>query len=92
MDAWVVILEDRLAAYSVGAPLSPNTYGVYLEVTDLTVKGLSAYIFTSIGRQVESYHLLNAGDAEGLPHLAESKEHWHPVKKIQLFALDPPKS
>ena len=89
MDAWVVLLENRLAAYSVGAALSPETYGIYLEVTDLTVKGLSAYIFTNICRQVESYAWINAGDAEGLPRLAESKEHWHPAGKIQLFAIDP---
>ncbi len=89
MDAWVVLLGNRLAAYSVGAALGPETYGIYLEVTDLTVKGLSAYIFTNICRQVESYAWINAGDAEGLPRLAESKEHWHPVGKIQLFAIDP---
>jgi hypothetical protein len=89
MDAWVVMLENQLAAYSVGAALSPDTYGIYLEVTDLTVKGLSAYIFTNICRQVESYAWINAGDAEGLPRLAESKEHWHPVRRIQLFAADP---
>lgn len=89
MDAWVVLLENRLAAYSVGAALSPDTYGIYLEVTDLTVKGLSAYIFTNICRQLESYAWINTGDAEGLPRLAESKEHWHPARKIQTFAADP---
>ena len=92
MDAWVVVLENRLAAYSVGASLSPDTYGIYLEVTDLTIKGLSAYIFANICRQVEPHLYINAGDAEGLPRLAESKEHWHPVQKIQLFALDPPQT
>lgn len=89
MDAWVLVLENRLAAYSVGAPLSPGVYGVYLEVTDLTVKGLSAYIFASICRQMESFAFVNAGDAEGLPRLAESKEHWHPARRQQLFAIDP---
>jgi hypothetical protein len=89
MDAWVIILENRLAAYSLGAPLNSDTYGVFLEVTDLTVKGLSAYIFTNICRQVESYSFVNAGDAEGLPHLAESKEHWHPTRRLQLYAIDP---
>lgn len=91
MDAWVVLVESRLSAYSVGASLSPDTYGVYLEVTDLTVKGLSAYIFANVCRQVEPYAFINAGDAEGLPRLAESKEHWHPARKVQLFAVDPAK-
>ncbi len=89
MDAWVALVEDRLAAYCVGAALSPKTYGIFMEVTDLTVKGLSAYIFASVCRQLESYAFINTGDAEGLPRLAESKEHWHPVQMLQLYAVDP---
>lgn len=89
MDAWVVLVEGRLAAYSMGAALGPDTYGIYLEVTDLTVKGLSAYIFANVCRQVEPYAFVNTGDAEGLPRLAESKEHWHPSRKLPLYALDP---
>ena len=91
MDAWVVVLENRLAAYSAGASLSPDVYGIYLEVTDLTVKGLSAYIFTNICRQVEPHAFINTGDAEGLPRLAESKEHWHPIRRLRLYAIDPRK-
>lgn len=90
MDAWVVLLGNRLAAYSAGAALGPETYGVYLEVTDLTVKGLSAYIFANICRQLGPYTYINTGDAEGLPRLAESKEHWHPVRRVNLYAVDPP--
>jgi len=89
MDAWVVQIEDRLAAYCVGAPLSRETYGIYLEVTDLTVKGLSAYIFANVCRQLEPYSFINTGDAEGLPRLAESKEHWHPVQRLSVYAVDP---
>ncbi len=89
MEAWVVLVDGRLASYTVGAPLSHEVYGIYLEVADLTVKGLSAYIFASVCRQVEGYSLVNAGDAEGLPHLAESKEHWHPVRRLLIYAADP---
>ena len=89
MDRWVVLLKGRLAAYCAGAPLGKDTYGIYLEVTDLTVKGLSAYIFANVCRQAEGYDFINAGDAEGLPHLAESKEHWHPDRHLKIYAVDP---
>ncbi len=89
LDAWVVLIGQKLVAYTLGGSVNPTTYGIYMEVTDLTVKGLSAYIFTNICRQVEAYPLINAGDAEGLPRLAEAKEHWHPVKKQTLYAADP---
>ncbi len=88
-EAWVVFLGDRLAAYTVGLPLSDSTYGIVLEVTDLTVKGLSAYIFVNVCRQLGRSSFINAGDAEGLPHLAESKEHWHPAQRLQAYAADP---
>jgi hypothetical protein len=89
MDGWVVKTGDRLAAYSLGASLGNGTYGVFLEVADLTIKGLSAYIFNNICRQVEGHSKVNTGDAEGLPRLAESKEHWHPAEKVRFFAADP---
>ena len=89
LKAWVVLLGGRLAAYTLGGALDAGTFGVYLEVADLTIKGLSAYIFQNLCRQMESYAFINTGDAEGLPKLAESKDHWHPVRKLPIFALDP---
>jgi hypothetical protein len=89
MQGWVVLLEDRLAAYSMGAVLNPSTYGIFLEITDLTVKGLSAYIFANVCRQAGAFTFINTGDAEGLPRLAESKEHWHPIRRLQVYAVDP---
>jgi len=89
MDAWVVLINQRICAYTVGAALNSTTYGIYMEVTDLTIKGLSAYIFANVCRQLESYAFINTGDAEGLPRLAESKEHWHPAEKLMLYAIDP---
>jgi hypothetical protein len=89
LKAWVVLLGGRLSAYTMGGALDEGTFGVYLEVADLTIKGLSAYIFQNLCRQMESYAFINTGDAEGLPRLAESKEHWHPIRKLPIFALDP---
>jgi hypothetical protein len=91
LDRWVVLLGNRIAAYSAGAALNRDTYGAHLEVTDLTIKGLSAYIFANVCRQAEGYDLINAGDAEGLPRLAESKEHWHPFRRNTSYAADPKK-
>ena len=44
MDAWVVLIENRIAAYTVGAALNPTTYGIYMEVTDLTIGIVGLYI------------------------------------------------
>jgi hypothetical protein len=89
LEAWVALVDGRLAAYTAGAALFPGTYGIFLEVSDLTLKGLSAYIFANVCRQLEAYPSINTGDAEGLPGLAESKDHWHPLRKLDLYAVDP---
>lgn len=89
LSPWVVFSGGRMAAYTVAGPLQRDTLGVFLEVTDLSLKGLSAYVFSTLCRQWEGFTFVNTGDAEGLPHLAESKEHWHPLKKLALYALDP---
>ncbi len=90
LEAWVVLLDDRLAAYSAGASLGPDQFGIYLEVTDLSVKGLSSYIFANVCRQqAGDYSFINTGDAEGLLSLAQSKEYWHPIRKLQIYVVDP---
>jgi len=85
---WVTEVDGAIAGYTFGAPLSPEVFGVYVEVTDLTVKGLSAYIFSRLCRFLEGIPFLNAGDAEELPGLAEAKKHWHPIRKLKLYAAD----
>lgn len=88
ISVWVVLVGNRLSAYTAGTPLNPDTYGVLLEVSDLEIKGLSSYVFSTLCRQLKGYTYVNTGDAEGLPRLAKSKEHWHPLRKISVYAAD----
>jgi len=89
LEAWILEAEGRLAAYSVIGPLSPDTLGVYAEVSDLTLKGAAAYIFVTLCRRPSALSRVDSGDAEFLPSLRESKERWHPVERRSQFALDP---
>jgi hypothetical protein len=84
----VVEVDGEVMAYTFGSRLSPDTYGVLLEVADLTVKGLSAYIFSRLCASLEGFRFVNGGDAEELPGLAEAKEHWHPVARPAFHAVD----
>ena len=88
LSGWVVEVEGEIMAYAFGTRLSPDTHGVLLEVADLTVKGLSAYIFSRVCSTLEGCVFVNGGDAEELPGLAEAKEHWHPVCKTEIYAVD----
>lgn len=90
VSAWVAAVDGEVAAYTAGAPLSPATFGILCEIADLNVKGLAAYTFSTLAKRLEEYERLNAGDAEMLPALAQAKERWHPVERLEVFALDPP--
>lgn len=88
LSGWVVEVEGQVLAYTFGQPLAQDTFGVLLEVADLSVKGLSAYVFSRLCASIPSYPFVNGGDAEELPGLAEAKEHWHPVRKPDFYAVD----
>lgn len=89
LQAWVLEVDRRLAAYSVVGPLSEDTLGVWAEVSDLTVRGAAAYIFVQLCREHSAFAWVNSGDAEFLPGLKDAKERWHPAQRLDQFALDP---
>jgi hypothetical protein len=89
LEAWVLEVDRRLAAYSVVGPLDGDTLGVFAEVSDLTARGAAAYIFVTLCRNHPGLTWVNSGDAEFLPGLRESKEHWHPARRLAQYALDP---
>lgn len=89
LEAWSLEADGRLAAYSVAGPLETDTLGVYAEVSDLTLPGAAAYIFVNLCRRLSAFSRVNTGDAEFLPGLRESKEHWHPAERRVQYAADP---
>lgn len=89
LEAWGLEVSQRFAAYSVVGPLQEDTQGVWAEVSDLTLRGASAYIFVNLCRNHSGFTWVNSGDAEFLPSLRESKEHWHPARRLLQYAVDP---
>lgn len=89
LHAWVVWVNQHLSAYLIGSPLSSNTFGIYFEITDLTLKGLSTYIFVNVCNRILDFPFVNTGDAEFLETLAYAKQTWHPCQKLFVYAIDP---
>lgn len=85
----VVKVKGRIKAYTFGFPLNPNTFCILLEIADLTVKGLPAFIFSEFCRdlRVECFQFINVMDDFGLENIKKTKLSFHPVKIIPAYVI-----
>ena len=85
----VVEIDGKIAAYTFGYALSPDTFCVLLEITDLDKTGLAAYIFQHFCADdvVKPFEYINTMDDFGLPNIAKAKESYHPVKKLPVYTI-----
>lgn len=89
LAGYVAEIEGRLKGYSLGYRLRHDLFVVLFETTDLTVKGLSQFLFREFARRLSSYSLINAMGDSGLDNLRKVKESYRPAKKIPLFTAQP---
>ncbi len=85
----VVIVNGDIAGYTFGYPLDERTFCVLLEVTDLGLTGLAAYLFNRFCADVElgRYDLINTMDDCGIPNVAAAKQSWLPVQVLPVYNL-----
>jgi hypothetical protein len=84
----VVRVDEKIRAFTAGFPINPETFCVLYEFADLSIKGLSQYIFRSFCQELESYKYINIMDDSGLKNLKTVKESYRPVKLIPAFIAD----
>ena len=84
----VVEVNKRIVGYTFGFPLSQETFCVLLEITNKSVRGLSAWIFREFCHELSSYTFINTMDDSGLPKLAHAKALWCPVRMIPSYTIN----
>lgn len=87
----VAEVDGRIAGYTFGYPLTPDTFCVLLEVTDLAFNGLAAYVFQQFcaDPEVAPFTWINAMDDAGLPSLARVKDSFRPTEKRPVYTVTP---
>jgi hypothetical protein len=80
---YVVEIDQKIAAYSFGYSLNAQNFCVLLEITNIDVIGLSAFIFNRVcaDEVLREHALINTMDDFGLPYVAASKQAYHPFQK-----------
>jgi hypothetical protein len=83
----VVEVEKEVAGYTFGFPISHETFCVLLEITNRSVRGLSAWLFRAFCWELTSYTFINTMDDSGLSRLKQAKAFWHPVRMIPSYTV-----
>ncbi len=81
----VVLVEDKVKAYTFGFKLNKNIFCILLEVTDLSCKGLAQFIFREFCREAANFKFINAMDDSGMANLRRAKSSYHPHKLITSY-------
>jgi len=79
----VVLVDGRVAAYTFGYELNPDTFCIMFEVIDYQFKGISQFIFREFAQEMQSYLYVNTMDDSGLENLAKVKLSYKPEKLIR---------
>jgi Fe-S-cluster containining protein len=81
----VIRVDGAIVAYTLGYSFRPDTFCVLLEVTDLEITGLSAYLFREFCRELAGYTTIHAMDDSGLERLRNSKLSYRPSKILTSY-------
>ena len=83
----VVEVEGRLAAYTLGYPLSDSVFCILFEIADRDVRGLAQYIFREFCRSLARSEFINAMDDSGLEGLRRAKQSYHPERIVTSYIV-----
>lgn len=85
----VVRINGNIKAYTFGFAVSPEIFCILFEITDLSVKGLPAFIFREFcrDRDVRAYKFINAMDDFGMPDVAKTKMSFRPAVLLPSYVV-----
>src|SRR3989338_1811137 len=85
----VVSVDGRIKAYSFGYALNDEVFCVLFEIADLSLKGLSTFIFREFcaDKDVEKYTFINAMDDFETAGLRQTKMSFRPAVLLDAYVI-----
>ncbi len=88
LEGIVCRVGSRIVAFSLGVPHVDDSFNCVFEKADLTLRGCSAFVFSSLASNLEErFALINAGEDWGVPQLRLAKELWRPVLTRRIYQV-----
>jgi len=85
LAARIIMVDNKISAYTFGYWLDDKTFVILFEITDLDIKGLSQFIFRKFCAEMGEAKFVNAMDDSGLDNIRKVKLSYHPVKIERTF-------
>lgn len=83
----IVRINKQIRAFTFGFKLNPDTFCILYEITDLSIKGLSQFIFSRFCQDLEGYKYINIMDDSGLENLKKVKLSYHPARLVPAYIV-----
>jgi hypothetical protein len=83
----LVMIDNEVKAFTFGFELNKETFCILYEIADLSIKGLSQFIFSRFCRELEGYKYINIMDDSGLENLKKVKLSYRPVKTAVSYIV-----
>lgn len=89
LTARVVVVNNKIKAYTVGFEISRDIFCILFEIADLTMKGLPVFIFSKFCQDdsLERYKFINVMDDFELANIKKTKMSFHPSKLIPSYII-----
>ncbi len=86
LSGGVLRVDGTLVAFSIGEPISKDTFGVHIEKADIRYHGAYTAIANAFaGHFAKEYPYLNREEDLGLPGLRQSKLSYYPVEILEKW-------
>ncbi len=88
LTGMTLLVEGRVAGFTLGQPLTPTQAMVLVEKADPTFVGAAQFIFSEFCRlHWTAYPEVNAGDDWGIPSLRFTKQSYRPRRLLSKYVL-----
>jgi uncharacterized protein len=87
IEGRIVRINNAVKAFTLGFKINKDIFCIIFEITDLSVKGLSQFIFSSFCSSLEECSWINIMDDSGLENLKKTKLLYHPREVAAYVAL-----
>lgn len=84
---YVVKVDGKVKACSLGYPLNKETFCILFEVCDLELKGIAQLVFREFCRRLSGYKYINIMGSSDLENLKAVKLSYRPVKEIRAYNI-----
>ncbi|RJP29460.1 MAG: DUF2156 domain-containing protein [Candidatus Omnitrophota bacterium] len=81
----VVEVDGDIRAFTIGYMLNSDTFCIFFEIADLSIKGLAQFIFSDFCAGLKAYKYVNAMDDSGLDNLRKVKYSYRPLKLVPAY-------